>query len=314
MTAVTPPLVFSNGTVSLPNVIIGPTNTAIGTDALSSTTGTNNTASGAFALSSNTTGIGNTATGRDALFSNITGSGNTASGFLALSSNTGSNNTANGQSALLNNTTGTDNTAFGQSALLNNDTGSGNIAIGANAGSALTTGSSNISIGNLGVAGESNTIRIGTSGTHTRAFIAGINGTPVMGAAVMVNSLGQLGTVLSSRRFKEEIQDMREASSGLLRLRPVTFRYKEAFADGARPVQYGLIAEEVAEVHPDLVVYSRTGEVETVQYHKLVPMLLNELQKQHRRIDALQAENAELKARLEAVERVVLSKEALAQK
>jgi len=136
----------------------------------------------------------------------------------------------------------------------------------------------------------------------------------VMGAAVMVNSLGQLGTVLSSRRFKEEIQDMREASSGLLRLRPVTFRYKEAFADGARPVQYGLIAEEVAEVHPDLVVYSRTGEVETVQYHKLVPMLLNELQKQHRRIDALQAENAELKARLEVVERVVLSREAMAQK
>jgi len=135
-----------------------------------------------------------------------------------------------------------------------------------------------------------------------------------MGAAVMVNSLGQLGTVLSSRRFKEEIQDMREASSGLLRLRPVTFRYKEAFADGARPVQYGLIAEEVAEVHPDLVVYSRTGEVETVQYHKLVPMLLNELQKQHRRIDALQAENAELKARLEVVERVVLSREAMAQK
>jgi len=107
---------------------------------------------------------------------------------------------------------------------------------------------------------------------------------------------------------------MGEASSSLLRLRPVTFRYKEAFADGARTAQYGLIAEEVAEVYPDLVGYSPTGEVETVQYQKLVPMLLNELQKQHRRLDALQADNAALKARLEALERIVLSKEALAQK
>jgi hypothetical protein len=119
---------------------------------------------------------------------------------------------------------------------------------------------------------------------------------------------------LSSSRFKEQIHDMGEATSGLLRLRPVTFHYKEAFANGARLVQYGLIAEEVAEVYPDLVVYSPTGEVETVQYPKLVPMLLNELQKQHRRLDALQADNAALKARLEAVERIVLSKEALAQK
>ena len=107
---------------------------------------------------------------------------------------------------------------------------------------------------------------------------------------------------------------MGAATSGLLRLRPVTFRYKEAFADGARTAQYGLIAEEVAEVYPDLVGYSPTGEVETVQYQKLVPMLLNELQKQHRRLDALQADNAALKARLEALERIVLSKEALAQK
>ena len=107
---------------------------------------------------------------------------------------------------------------------------------------------------------------------------------------------------------------MGEATSGLLRLRPVTFHYKEAFANGARLVQYGLIAEEVAEVYPDLVGYSPTGEVETVQYHKLVPMLLNELQKQHRRLDAVQADNAALKARLEALERIVLSKEVLAQK
>jgi len=300
-------------------VIIGSTpsfNTAIGTDALSSnTTGSGNTATGRDALFSNTTGAGNTASGRDALLNNTTGSGNTASGFQALFFNNASNNTASGFLALSNNDTGTDNTAFGQSALLNNTAGSGNIAIGANAGSALTSGSSNIYIGNPGVAAESFAIRIG-NGSQTSAFMAGISGRTVgVGAVtVLIDSTGKLGTMLSSRRFKEDIHDMGEASSGLLRLRPVTFRYKEAYADGARPVQYGLIAEEVAEVHPDLVVYSSTGEVQTVQYHKLVPMLLNELQKQHRRVDALQAENAGLKARLEAVERVVLSKEALAQK
>jgi hypothetical protein len=163
-------------------------------------------------------------------------------------------------------------------------------------------------VDNIGVAVEFNTIRIG-NGKHDRAFIAGISGVGVTGepVAVMINANGQLGTMLSSRRFKAEIHDMGEASSGALRLRPVTFRYQEALAAGSRTLEYGLIAEEVAEVQPDLVGYSRTGEVTTVQYHKLVPMLLNELQKQHRQL-------AELKARLEALERFARSEEALAQK
>src|SRR5207249_2220069 len=197
-----------------------------------------------------------------ALRNNTTGSQNTASGFNALLANmSGANNTATGQEALRN-TIGNNNTASGFQALLSNTTGSNNIAIGSAAGISLTGGDNNIYVGSLGPTSgtdESNTIRIG-NGSQTRAFMAGISGTTVMGAAVMVNSSGQLGTVLSSRRFKEEIQDMGAATSGLLRLRPVTFRYKEAFADGTRAAQYGLIAEEVAEVYPDLVAYSGTGE------------------------------------------------------
>ena len=267
--------------ISLPNVLIGQNNTAIGSRALAvNISGTSNTASGALALQSNTSGVNNTASGFNALFANMSGA----------------NNTATGQQAL------------------RNATGNNNIAIGSAAGISLTGGGSdNIYVGNPGAATDSGTIRIG-NGTQTSAFMAGISSTPVVGSAVLVTSTGQLGTMLSSRRYKEDIHDMGEATSGLLRLRPVTFRYKEAFADGTRAAQYGLIAEEVAEVYPDLVAYSRTGEVETVQYHKLVPMLLNELQKQDRRLDAVQADNAALKARLEALERIVLSKEVLAQK
>ena len=351
----TPNPITGSGTISLPNVIIGSSNTAIGTGALSSNTGTGNTASGTFALQNNTAGLGNTATGFSALSSNNANNNTATGAFALQINDTGTDNTAFGQSALINNTAGSGNIAIGANAGNAQTTGSSNIYIGnlgvaaesaairigngihtsafmagisgktVGTGSAVfidstgklgtAAGSNNIYVGNSGVAGDLNTIRIGTNGTQTRAFIAGISGTTVgVADAVFINSQGQLGTMLSSRRFKEEIHDMGEASSGLLRLRPVTFRYKEAYADGARPVQYGLIAEEVAEVHPDLVVYSSTGEVQTVQYHKLVPMLLNELQKQHRRVDALQAENAGLKARLEAVERVALSKEALAQK
>ena len=298
---------------SLPNVTIGLNNTAIGSRALAvNISGTSNTASGALALQSNTSGVNNTASGFNALFANMSGA----------------NNTATGQEALRN-TIGNSNTAIGSVALRNNTSGNNNIAIGSAAGSSLTGGSDNIYVGNLGVASESATIRIGTSGIHTSTFIAGIRDTTVgvNNLPVVIDSTGRLGTgplntppfaplggLLSSRRFKEDIHDMGEATTGLLRLRPVTFRYNEAFADGARAVQYGLIAEEVAEVYPDLVGYSPTGEVETVQYHKLVPMLLNELQKQHRRLDGLQADNASLKARLDALERLVLSKEALTQK
>ena len=147
----------------------------------------------------------------------------------------------------------------------------------------MTSGNDNIAIANVGVLGESGTIRIG-GGLQTRAFVAGIRGVTTALAAVnvVIDSNGQMGTISSSRRFKEDIADMGQASSGLLRLRPVTYRYKQPYADGSKPGDYGLIAEEVAEVYPDLVVKGNDGETETVQYQKLTPMLLNEMQKQNR--------------------------------
>jgi hypothetical protein len=258
----------------------GGNNTATGYGALTqNTTGIQNTASGVSALNNNTTGAADAAFGALALFSNTTGSSNTASGTSALSNTiTGSNNTASGGSALNDNTTGSDNTASGFSALVFNTTGSNNVAIGSSAGANLTTGSSNIDIYDAGVAGESNTIRIGTVGTQTATFIAGINGTGVTGgAAVVVNSAGQLGVLSSSGRYKHDIRDMGDASDRLMKLRPVSFRYK---SDTTGTQQYGLIAEEVAKVYPELVVNGPDGKPETVAYHLLPAMLLNELQKQ----------------------------------
>ena len=269
----------------------GGSNTASGYRALYfNTTGTDNTASGDGALYHNTTGGGNTAVGENAMISNTTGGANTASGLQALSSNTtGVDNTASGVYALGNNTSGNDNTASGEYALLGNTTGDGNIAIGYDAGVNVTNTSNNIEIGNLGSATDSGVIRIGTAGTQTSAFIAGIWGatTQSSGAVpVLVDSNGNLGVMSSSRRYKEDIQDMAEASSGLLRLRPVTFHYKKPYSDGSQPVQYGLIAEEVAEVYPDLVAHSADGQIETVKYQVLDSMLLNELQKQSATIAA----------------------------
>jgi hypothetical protein len=259
-------------------------NTACGTFALSAnTTGTGNTANGYIALSINTTGYHNTASGYWALPFNTTGSGNTASGSKALYSNTtGDANVACGQYALRYNTTGNLNTASGFQALYSNTTGSANIALGVGAGSLLTTGDSNIVIGNPGVADEAATIRIGTPGTHTRVFIAGIDGTNVSGAAVLVDTSGQLGINTSSRRFKTDIADMGDATERLLELRPVVFHYRQEqrLPDGSEvPMEYGLIAEEVAEIFPDLVVYDEEGNPFTVKYHLLSAMLLNELKK-----------------------------------
>jgi len=266
-------------------------NTASGYRALYfNTTGTDNTASGDGALYHNTTGGGNTAVGENAMISNTTGGANTASGLQALSSNTtGVDNTASGVYALGNNTSGNDNTASGEYALLGNTTGDGNIAIGYDAGVNVTNTSNNIEIGNLGSATDSGVIRIGTAGTQTSAFIAGIWGatTQSSGAVpVLVDSNGNLGVMSSSRRYKEDIQDMADASSGWLHLRPVTFRYKKPYSDGSQPIQYGLIAEEVAEVYPDLVAHSADGQIETVKYQVLDSMLLNELQKQSATIAA----------------------------
>ena len=155
------------------------------------------------------------------------------------------------------------------------------------AGNNLTTGDSNIAIGNRGVAGESNTIRIGAADAHTRAFVAGIFGVTVAGGSMLfVNSDGQLGTVSSSRRVKEDIRDMGGTTSRLLELRPVIFRYKQEVQSGERPLEYGLIAEEVAEIFPELVVYDEEGQPFTVKYHVLSSMLLNELQKHASEKDA----------------------------
>src|SRR5207249_11415946 len=176
--------------------------------------------------------------------------------------------------------------AVGVRALLFNQTGSDNIAIGRNAG-VYTTGDLNIDIGNNGMTGESRAIRIGFDQTST--FIAGIRGrtTGVNDAvAVVIDSNGQLGTINSSRRFKEDIRDLGDASRAILKLRPVTFRYSQPFADGGKPTQFGLIAEEVAEVMPELVARDASGQPETVKYQTLVPLLLNELREQQQTIDA----------------------------
>jgi hypothetical protein len=267
-------------------------NTAIGDGALiSNTAGTANTAAGYGALFSNSTGIYNTAAGFYSLLSNTTGFDNTACGFEALLSNTeGNANTASGSAALLSNTTGRNNVAIGKSALLDNTTGRNNIAIGWYAGR-RTTGNDNILLAHKGVLGESQTMRLGVKGTADvagsgviRTYIAGIKGvtTGLPGSAVVIDANGQLGTISSSRELKENIRPMGTASERLLALRPVTFQYRQTNEDGTKPIQFGLIAEDVAEVFPELVIYNEKGKPETVAYHLLATLLLNEFQKAHK--------------------------------
>jgi hypothetical protein len=194
----------------------------------------------------------------------------------------------NGAFALNQNTTGSNNTAEGNSALNKNTTGANNIALGANAGANLTTGSNNIDIGAPGVASEAGKIRIGKSSTATGTFIAGISGkTVASGVGVIVNSSGQLGTILSSARFKEAIKPMDTASEAILALKPVTFRYKEELDPDGVP-QFGLIAEEVEKVNPDLVARDEEGKVNTVRYEAVNAMLLNEFLKAHRKLQEQQ--------------------------
>ena len=287
---------------------IGSNNTAVGHDALESNTeGNQNTAVGEDALVFNTIGSNNTAVGEDALRANTEGGFNTAVGDGALRFNTeGNHNTAVGEGGLLFNTTGSHNTAVGLDAL-RNTTGDDNTAVGEAAGSLATTGDNNIYLGAnvFGVAAEANTMYLGRVGTQTTTFIAGVRGitTGADAIQVLIASSGQLGTVSSSRRYKEDIQDMGRASAGLLDLRPVTFRYTQASTDGATPIQYGLIAEEVAAIYPDVVVYNDAGQPETVQYRKVNAMLLNEVQRQHRQIEAQQEQLEALRTRLAAVER-----------
>jgi hypothetical protein len=296
----------ATGNLALYSNATGYNNTAVGFGALAYATAGYNTASGSRALFSSTTGSANVASGYAALYASTTGGYNSAHGTLALALNTtGNSNTASGTGALYKNTSGSQNTAVGNGALFSNTIGSYNIALGPFAGYNLTTGSDNIAIGNPGVAGEGGTTRIGEPGIQKRAFVAGIRGVTTgmaNGIAVLVDSNGQLGTVSSSLRFKEEIRDMGDATEELLALRPVVFRYKPEVQSGERPLEYGLIAEEVAEVFPDLVVRDEQGRPFTVKYHLLSAMLLNELKKlhaaqahDHRELEEVRAELAQLR-------------------
>ena len=308
----------------------GNNNTGVGVSVLASTTGNDNTAVGVRALNSNTTGGRNVAIGESALLSNQTGNENTASGWNALNRNssggddaatgayalysntggsyntangvralygnlTGSLNTADGNRALYNNTTGFSNTASGLDSLYTNTTGANNIALGSEAGFNLTTGNNNIEIGNPGNAGEAATIRIGTNGTQTNTYIAGISGVTVAGGVgVMIDSNGHLGTITCSARFKDSIKPMDKTSEAILALKPVTFRYKHELDPDGIP-QFGLVAEQVEKVNPDLVARDDQGKAYTVRYEAVNAMLLNEFLKEHRKVEDLKTTTVQLR-------------------
>jgi hypothetical protein len=263
----------------------GSYNTGIGHNALTNnSTGNQNTSLGSWSLANSTTADGNTALGFNTLGGTTTGAYNAATGYQALSNDTtGGYNVATGANALAFSSTGIDNSAVGASALANLATGNANLALGVGAGVAYSGSESfNVLLASNGVAGESNVMRLGAAGVQTKAFVAGVHGvTSASGVPVYVNSSGQLGTTTSSVRFKEDVADMGTASDELLKLRPVTFRYKAPYDDGQRVLQYGLIAEEVAEVDPNLVQFGDDGQPLTVRYHFVNAMLLGEVQKQH---------------------------------
>jgi uncharacterized coiled-coil protein SlyX len=293
-----PGLNTAEGTGALQSLANGVWNTAIGFDALFSnttgnantangldalfhnTTGRNNTALGFQVLFSNTIGFENAATGWRALFENTTGFHNTAAGFQALFFNTtGNHNTADGDDALIRNTTGNFNTANGAHTLENNTTGSSNLALGFQAGSNIT-GSGNVCMGQgvLGLAGESNVTRIRNIGSTAQAN----------GIFVTVGAGGKLGFQVSSRRYKDDIKPMDKASEALFALKPVSFRYKQEI-DPARSPDFGLIAEDVATVNPDLVARDEAGKIVTVRYQAVDAMLLNEFLKEHRTVQELKS-------------------------
>jgi len=271
------------GTVSL-LINTADNNTAVGTRSLLlNTTGSENTAVGANALLHNDSGSENNAFGSSALFSNVDGFFNNAHGRSALTNNTGSENNAFGDLALENTTTGSSNTAIGDDALRSNVDGSGNIAIGDEAGTGL-----NPSV--------SNCIAIGAPGDgpfadlDSTCFIGSIYGEAVSDpgtqTAVFVDQYNVVGIFNSSRRFKHDIKPMDKASETLHRLKPVTFKFN---SDWKGTTQYGLIAEEVAEVDPQLVVRGKDGEVQTVHYEHINNMLLNEFLKEHKKVQELTA-------------------------
>jgi hypothetical protein len=290
----------------------GGSNTAVGISALSQNTiGDDNTAIGAVALFDNTTGSRNTATGVSALHNNTAGDFNTANGALALSSNTeGDNNTATGNGALQSNATGNFNTAAGDGALSSNTTGDVNAAIGTDALADNTTGNFNAAVGGgalfhntsgvfnmavgweagSGVTTANNVICIGANvdgeNVSDSCYIGNIysNVQPIVGTdpdSVTITSNGRLGRGnVSSRRYKHDIKPMHRASEAIYALKPVSFRYHKQY-DATQTVAFGLIAEEVAEVAPDLVGRNEKGEPESVRYEQINAMLLNEFLKEH---------------------------------
>ena len=316
------------GFFSLRSVTTGHFNTAIGVGTLPLNTGDENTATGATALLSNTTGSFNTASGTQALLKNTTGNFNTANGFEALYGNiTGDNNTANGYGALVVNVTGSDNTATGVAALRNNFSGGDNVAngsfalynntygdlntaIGAAALGNNTNGRENIALGYAAgrdIVTADNAIAIGAPGLDVRrtCCIGNIYATTTVNATtlpVVVSPDGQLGTSSSSQRFKKEIKPMDQISEAILCLKPVTFHYK---TDNKGTPQFGLIAEEVADLNPDLVVRDEKGEIYTVRYDAVNAMLLNEFLKEHCKVEEQQVRIIELDSRAAEQEALV---------
>jgi hypothetical protein len=287
------------GVLALRLNVSGDNNTAVGYSALLNNLAADNTAVGWKALNNNTSGTLNTAVGSLALLDNVIGNFNTAIGFRALQNSISHSNTAVGYNAGLGITSGNSNTCLGRGAGSGVTTGTGNVLIGASAGFGLGAGSFNIYVGDPGSSSggtftEFNTIRIGSG--QTRTFIDGIRGRTTgnnNAVPVVIDSAGQLGTTSSSRRFKKEIKAMEQASASILSLKPVTFHYK---SDSTGTPQFGLIAEEVAQVNPDLVVRDENGEIYTVRYEAVNAMLLNEFLKEHLTVEELKSTAAKQEA------------------
>ena len=293
----------ATGALALLSNSTGSSNTAVGAGSLTAnTTGFRNTAIGSGSLEFNTIGERNTATGNLALTANIDGSDNTAVGDDALVTNShGSFQIAVGKNALAANTTANNNTAVGYGALQANTTGNSNIALGMLAGAALTTGDNNVDIGNVGVAGEAGTIRIGIQGIQFATYVAGINGATVpSGISVIVDNNGHLGTFTSSERFKQDIKAMGQSSEILFGLKPVTFHYTKSI-DPIGISQFGLVAEDVEKVNPDLIVRDKSGKPYSVRYEQVNAMLLNEFLKEHRKVQELEATVSEQKKQMQVV-------------
>jgi hypothetical protein len=270
----------AEGQNALQTLTTGSANTAVGWYSLfSDTTASGNTGVGAGTLLFNTANS-NTAVGAAALIFNTIGDQNTAVGVTALRNNTpGVSNTAIGYGALAENVDGNSNTAVGDAALANSINGSNNVALGNNAGYAHSIGSNNIYIGNL----------TGTANENDSCYISSIFGqTSTAGIGVLINANGKLGTTTSSRRFKEEIKPMDKSSEALLALKPVIFRYKNEI-DSAGTTQFGLVAEDVENVNPDLIVRDKEGKPYSVRYDQVNAMLLNEFLKEHLTVQELKS-------------------------